>query len=98
MHDWLSICTCLRYESSMVGSYVSTKWFRHSCHGLASVYSTGAAGRTWIVRAVLPTPPSPSTTSLYSVIFPAMVSEGVQELCGGGECEGSGPDRGTGGS
>lgn len=29
---------------------------------------------TCIVRAVFPTPPSPSTTSLYSVIFPAMVS------------------------
>jgi hypothetical protein len=26
-----------------------------------------------MVRAVLPTPPSPSTTSLYSVILPAMV-------------------------
>jgi hypothetical protein len=26
-----------------------------------------------MVRAVFPTPPSPSTTSLYSVIFPAMV-------------------------
>ena len=24
--------TCLRYESSMVGSYVSTKWFKQSCH------------------------------------------------------------------
>ena len=31
MHDWPSICTCLRYESSMVGSYVSTKWFKQSC-------------------------------------------------------------------
>jgi hypothetical protein len=28
---------------------------------------------TWMVRAVLPTPPSPRTTSLYSVIFPAML-------------------------
>lgn len=27
-----------------------------------------------MVRAVLPTPPSPSTTSLYKVIFPAMVT------------------------
>jgi hypothetical protein len=26
-----------------------------------------------MVRAVLPTPPSPSTTSLYSTILPAMV-------------------------
>lgn len=25
---------------------------------------------TWMVSAVLPTPPSPSTTSLYKVIFP----------------------------
>jgi len=31
-------------------------------------------GATWMVRAVLPTPPSPSTTSLYSVIFPAILS------------------------
>lgn len=30
--------------------------------------------QTWMVRAVLPTPPSPSTTSLYSVILPAMLS------------------------
>lgn len=27
---------------------------------------------TWIVRAVLPTPPSPRTTSLYMVILPAI--------------------------
>jgi len=33
---------------------------------------------TCMVRAVFPTPPSPSTTSLYSVIFPAMVSVGEQ--------------------
>lgn len=25
---------------------------------------------TWMVSAVLPTPPSPNTTSLYNVIFP----------------------------
>ena len=31
MHDWPSIWTCLRYESSIVGSYVSTKWLRQSC-------------------------------------------------------------------
>lgn len=29
--------------------------------------------RTWIVRAVLPTPPSPSTTNLYKVILPAIL-------------------------
>ena len=39
----------------------------------------GDGGASWgratcMVRAVFPTPPSPSTTSLYSVIFPAMVS------------------------
>lgn len=28
---------------------------------------------TCMVSAVLPTPPSPSTTSLYSVIFPAIL-------------------------
>ena len=37
----------------MVGSYSSTKWFWMS----------------WMVRADLPTPPSPTTTSLYSVIL-----------------------------
>jgi hypothetical protein len=43
---------------------------------------------TWIVKAVFPTPPSPSTTNLYRVIFPAMVSDGcpremktVQYVC-----------------
>lgn len=44
--------TCLRYESSMVGSYSSTKWFWIS----------------WMVSADLPTPPAPTTTSLYSVM------------------------------
>jgi hypothetical protein len=39
---------------------VSTKCWRHS----------------WIVKAVFPTPPSPSTTSLYSTILPAMMGEG----------------------
>ena len=29
---------------------------------------------TCMVNAVFPTPPSPSTTSLYSVIFPAIVA------------------------
>lgn len=55
-----------------------------------------------MVRAVLPTPPSPSTTSLYSVIFPAILTDYVQlsdgvyaaEMDGG--CAGNGPDRGTG--
>jgi hypothetical protein len=31
------------------------------------------SGRTCIVSAVLPTPPSPSTTNLYKVIFPAIL-------------------------
>ncbi len=39
----------------MVGSYSSTKWFWMS----------------WMVSALLPTPPAPTTTSLYSVIFAA---------------------------
>lgn len=39
--------------TSMVGSYSSTKWFWMS----------------WIVSALLPTPPAPTTTSLYSVMF-----------------------------
>lgn len=38
--------------TSMVGSYSSTKWFWMS----------------WMVRALLPTPPAPTTTSLYSVM------------------------------
>jgi hypothetical protein len=50
-----SMTTCFRYESSMVGSYVSTKWLRQS----------------WMVRAVLPTPPSPSTTMRYNIPAPA---------------------------
>ena len=29
--------------------------------------------QTWIVKAVFPTPPSPSTTSLYNVIRPAIL-------------------------
>lgn len=37
-----SITTCLRYESSIVGSYSSTKWFWMS----------------WMVRADFPTPPA----------------------------------------
>lgn len=36
----------------MVGSYSSTKWFWMS----------------WMVNALFPTPPAPTTTSLYSVI------------------------------
>lgn len=47
------VLTCFRYESSMVGSYSSTKWFCIS----------------WIVSADLPTPPAPTTTSLYSVMM-----------------------------
>ena len=35
---------------------------------------------TWIVSAVLPTPPSPKTTNLYNVILPAMaISAGRPE-------------------
>lgn len=34
-----------------------------------------------MVRAVLPTPPSPSTTSLYRVIFPAMLSILAIDVC-----------------
>lgn len=41
------------FFTSMVGSYSSTKWFWMS----------------WIVSALLPTPPAPTTTSLYSVII-----------------------------
>lgn len=33
-----------------------------------------------MVSAVLPTPPSPNTTSLYKVIFPAMTAEWLPPL------------------
>lgn len=52
-HVSSSIVTCLRYESSIVGSYSSMKWFWIS----------------WMVSADLPTPPPPTMTSLYSVIL-----------------------------
>lgn len=48
--------TCFLYESSIVGSYSSTKWFCMS----------------WMVRADFPTPPAPTTTNLYSVILPLL--------------------------
>ena len=41
-----SMTTCFRYESSIVGSYSSTKWFCMSC----------------MVRALLPTPPAKEMT------------------------------------
>lgn len=44
-----SISVCLRYESSIVGSQSGTKIF----------------WKNWMVRALFPTPPSPTTTSLY---------------------------------
>lgn len=40
----------------------------------ARIPQSGRLAHTWMVRAVLPTPPSPSTTSLYKVIFPAILS------------------------
>lgn len=40
------------FLTSIVGSYSSTKWFWMS----------------WMVRALFPTPPAPTTTSLYSVM------------------------------
>jgi hypothetical protein len=35
-----------------------------------------------MVRAVFPTPPSPSTTNLYRVIFPVMIAEARREFLG----------------
>jgi hypothetical protein len=46
-----------------------------------------------MVRAVLPTPPSPSTTSLYSVIFPAIVPV-VEQRCVRCRCRGRDTDKG----
>lgn len=40
---------------------------------------------TWIVRAVFPTPPSPSTTSLYNVILPDMAGSWKSDAVGAGE-------------
>jgi hypothetical protein len=52
-----------------------------------------------MVRAVLPTPPSPSTTSLYSVILPAIVRDWVQRAGGRkGEDAAEGRARGVRGS
>lgn len=45
--------------TSMVGSYSSTKWFWMS----------------WMVSALLPTPPAPTTTSLYSVMIHLQVKK-----------------------
>ena len=42
--------------------------------------STKCCRHSWMVRAVLPTPPSPSTTSLYSTILPAMMGAKSQRL------------------
>lgn len=52
----LSTVTCLRYESSMVGSYSSTKWF----------------WTNMMVSADFPTPPEPTTTILSSSPHPAI--------------------------
>lgn len=41
--------------------------------GARRTVSTKCCKQSWIVRAVLPTPPSPKTTNLYKTIFPAMM-------------------------
>ena len=40
----------------------------------ARTVSTKCCRQSWIVRAVLPTPPSPNTTNLYSTILPAILA------------------------
>lgn len=52
-HSTTDFSTHVHTRTSMVGSYSSTKWFWMSC----------------IVSALLPTPPAPTTTSLYSVMI-----------------------------
>lgn len=52
-HSTTDFSTHVHTHTSMVGSYSSTKWFWMSC----------------IVSALLPTPPAPTTTSLYSVMI-----------------------------
>lgn len=54
---------CPEPLTSIVGSYSSTKWFWMSC----------------IVKALFPTPPAPTTTSLYSVIFQLTPAQDFQE-------------------
>jgi hypothetical protein len=87
MQDWPSITTCFLYESSMVGSYWGT--FSRGLLGDAGcpIYnrqqrlltvSTKCCRVNCMVSAVFPTPPSPSTTSLYSTILPAMMKDVVR--------------------
>lgn len=63
-------------RTSMVGSYSSTKWFWIS----------------WMVSALLPTPPAPTTTSLYSVMFVAAarhtLAQFLQRKQRGGQSDG----------
>lgn len=50
-----------------------------------ALVTTGSTMLTCMVKAVLPTPPSPRTTSLYRVILPAMVPAWTEkELAGCG--------------
>lgn len=51
-------------RTSMVGSYSSTKWFWMS----------------WMVSALLPTPPAPTTTSLYSVMSVAAAHRTIAQF------------------
>jgi len=51
-----------------------------------------------MVKAVLPTPPSPSTTSLYKVIFPAMMPTSLRARLGRREGDSKKWSRLSGGS
>merc|ERR1711971_1226739 len=69
MHCCPSTSTCFRYESSIVGSYFSTKM---PC-------------TNWTVSADLPTPPEPRTTILYSRMAVRLLGELlllVEACCG----------------
>jgi hypothetical protein len=55
-------------------THVSTKCCRHSCIVRAVCnHELEKCGGQWSSQLTLPTPPSPSTTSLYRIIFPDML-------------------------
>ena len=65
-----SITHCLRYESSIEGSYSSKKWLykaRHKDYININIETELNTCTNWIVKADFPTTPSPTTTSLYSI-------------------------------
>ena len=65
-----SITHCLRYESSIVGSYWSIKALykaRHKDYIIITIETELITCIIWIVKADFPTPLNPTTISLYSI-------------------------------